>query len=79
MCLEGGETTQAVSKYLRYGPYSTSPYDSEHKTNVALVEEELADIVSGIQILARMGVINSLIIENMAQDNTEKWCRRLGI
>jgi hypothetical protein len=63
---ECGETTQAVSKLLMYGPSSCSPFDPDQEPNIRAIEREVGDILGVVEELIERGVFNRAIIENAA-------------
>ena len=72
MMEECAEVIQAISKYKRFGAES-SYVERRHGpiTNKEHLELELADILSGIELLHELGVIDKRAVENEARFKTK--------
>jgi phosphoribosyl-ATP pyrophosphohydrolase len=66
---EAAEVIQAVSKILRHGYESTSPFDQTKTTNRVNLERELGDLSYWINVLADNSEIN---LTNVSQAQMEK-------
>lgn len=61
---ECAEVVQAISKIRRFGPNSFNPNDENKTTNLALLSQEIGDVLAMIDYLVEEGLITEHDLRN---------------